>query len=45
MASFSGSSASRGLSGIYESETVRLQKETEIFTKLLEQERRRLIII
>ena len=43
--SISGSSFSRGLSGIYETETTRLQRETEDFTKRLEQEKRRLLIL
>lgn len=43
--SISGSSFSRGLSGIYENETVWLQWETDEFTKRLEQEKWRLMIL
>lgn len=43
--SFTGSTYSKGMSGIYVSETVRLQKETDQFTKKLEHEKRQLMIV
>ena len=43
--SVSGSSIHGGVTGMYETETQRLQRETDAFTKRLEQEKRRLMII
>lgn len=43
--SLTGSTYSKGMSGIYMSETVRLQKETDQFTKKLEHEKRQLMIV
>lgn len=43
--SLTNSSFSKGMSGIYMSETYRLQKETDAFTKKLEHEKRQLMIV
>ena len=43
--SASTSSIRGGITGMYETETQRLQRETDSFTKRLEQEKRRLMII
>ena len=45
MQSMSNSTYSKGMSGIYVSETVRLQKETDAFTKKLEHEKRQLMVV
>lgn len=45
MASLTNSTYSKGMSGIYVSETVRLQKETDAFTKKLEHEKRQLMVV
>lgn len=45
MASLTNSTFSKGMSGIYVSETFRLQKETDAFTKKLEHEKRQLMIV
>lgn len=43
--SLSNTTYSKGMSGIYISETVRLQRETDQFTKKLEHEKRQLMVI
>lgn len=44
MSSMSRSSIRSGMGGMYESETMRLQREVDFFTKKLEHEKRRLLI-
>jgi len=45
MSSVSRSSLRTSGGGIYESETMRLQREVDVFTQKLEHEKRRLLIV